>query len=223
MSLDGTYFNFPFCDDAGGFDGSSCWQVGRLQPGPSGVKWLKIYDYAGFDIGYQFILEEQCGKACVNTRGCNAFSWHDGWCFLKRKKESLTRSPLFREGRCGLLSWEFADKQDIYIDNSATVLSKQTHIFSQQTRSQQSFASQQISPSKSQRIPPKNSNWVPPQTALAPLTSGGKNREGAGVGGGYVRGSNYDVDGDNDHVDDDDEYVGSSGYDEYVGSLGYDE
>lgn len=183
-------------------------------PGPDGVKWLKNCDYAGFDVDHKFIPEEQCGKACVNTRGCNAFSWHDGWCFLKRKPESLTRSPLFRGGRCGLLPWEFEDKPDIYIDNSATVLSKQTQIFPQKTRPQQSFAPQQMSPPKAQRNPPKNSNLGPAQIAFAPLTSAGKNRGRAHVGGGNVRGSNYDDDGDYDHVDVDDEYVGSSGYDE---------
>ncbi len=86
-------------------------------PGAGGIKWLPNCDYPGFDIASQPITAEQCGRACIDTVGCNAFSWHDGWCFLKRKPVNVHRSPLLVGGRCGFLPWEF-DETPIFQTNN---------------------------------------------------------------------------------------------------------
>ncbi|EFX81344.1 hypothetical protein DAPPUDRAFT_303454 [Daphnia pulex] len=73
-----------------------------------GVKWLANCDFPGFDIRFEHIPVELCAKTCIDSSGCNAFSWNDGWCYLKNiPATSLRRVPSPR-GSCGFLPWEFS-------------------------------------------------------------------------------------------------------------------
>ena len=74
-----------------------------------GVKWLANCDFPGFDIRFEHIPVELCAKTCIDSSGCNAFSWIDGWCYLKNiPATSLKRVPSPR-GSCGFLPWEFSN------------------------------------------------------------------------------------------------------------------
>lgn len=78
-----------------------------------GIKWLPDCDFPGYDIKYEYIGGRcshcKCSDLCTDTSGCNAFSWMDGWCYLKNlPAAALKRSPPTSSGGgCGFLPWEF--------------------------------------------------------------------------------------------------------------------
>ncbi|EFX81343.1 hypothetical protein DAPPUDRAFT_102345 [Daphnia pulex] len=78
-----------------------------------GIKWLPNCDFPGYDIKYENIGGRcshcKCSDLCTDTSGCNAFSWMDGWCYLKNlPAAALKRSPSNGGGcGCGFLPWEF--------------------------------------------------------------------------------------------------------------------
>ncbi|XP_046439002.1 uncharacterized protein LOC124190421 [Daphnia pulex] len=80
-----------------------------------GIKWLPDCDFPGYDIKYEYIGGRcshcKCSDICTDTSGCNAFSWMDGWCYLKNlPAAALKRSPSTSSGGgcgCGFLPWEF--------------------------------------------------------------------------------------------------------------------
>lgn len=95
-----------FLDRADGLPNGNRWPewttIGR------GVKWLQNCDFPGYDIKFEHIPLEKCSKSCIDTSGCNAFRWFDGWCYLKNIPAwSLDRVPSLR-GSCGFLPWEFS-------------------------------------------------------------------------------------------------------------------
>lgn len=133
-------------------------------PGSGGIKWLPNCDYPGFDIASQPITAEQCGRACIDTVGCNAFSWHDGWCFLKRKPVNVHRSPLLVGGRCGFLPWEFDETSIIQTNNFAkSVVNTISQVNPQQTNYplNSPINQPQFSPRKSQISPQRNVQLEP--------------------------------------------------------------
>jgi hypothetical protein len=123
-------------------------------PGAGGIKWLSNCDYPGFDIAKQPITEKLCGRTCIDTIGCNAFSWHDGWCFLKKITADIGRSPL-TGGRCGVLPWEFDETSASQIiqpiNNFAKSVVYPNYQMIQPVQQQQiNPQRQQLSPGKSQ-------------------------------------------------------------------------
>jgi hypothetical protein len=76
-----------------------------------GVKWFPNCNFPGYDIKYEYVGGKcshcKCSELCIDTSGCNAFSWIDGWCYLKNiPAAALNKSPSSRGG-CGFLPWEF--------------------------------------------------------------------------------------------------------------------
>lgn len=77
------------------------WHIGE-----GGVKWHLNCDFPGHDVSNQVTTGERCGRLCINDDRCNAFSHHQGKCFLKNVPATLLRTRT-REGVCGLLPWKF--------------------------------------------------------------------------------------------------------------------
>ncbi|KAI9556691.1 hypothetical protein GHT06_016481 [Daphnia sinensis] len=78
----------------------------------SGIKWLHHCDLPGYDVEYRFMPIENshidlCSQACIDTSGCKAFRWNDGWCFLKNIPPTLLSPTQANRGTCGFLPWEF--------------------------------------------------------------------------------------------------------------------
>lgn len=77
-----------------------------------GVKWQQDCDFPGYDIEYRFMPMEKfhfelCSQACIDTSGCNAFRWNDGWCYLKNVVTTPLSKTQIDHGTCGFLPWEF--------------------------------------------------------------------------------------------------------------------
>jgi hypothetical protein len=122
-------------------------------PGAGGIKWLPNCDYPGFDIASQPITEKLCGRTCIDTIGCNAFSWHDGWCFLKKITADIGRSPL-TGGRCGVLPWEFDETSASQIIQPINNFAKS--VVNQNNQMMQPVQHQQINPQRQQLLPGKS-------------------------------------------------------------------
>ena len=77
--------------------------------GDGGVKWLPNCDYIDGDLqqhqGALRIPVEECGRACINRRRCNHFTYKDGECILKRHNQSFGRTPCSSCDVCGFLPW----------------------------------------------------------------------------------------------------------------------
>lgn len=84
--------------------------------GKGGVKWRYLCDFPGYDVGRKEIIQEKCSQICLATsdsNGCNAFSWQNGWCYLKKiPAHSLSRKRTI-SGRCGVLPWKFENNEDV--------------------------------------------------------------------------------------------------------------
>lgn len=70
------------------------------------IKWLPNCDFSGHDIGNQPSSGDQCGNVCVFNNRCNAFSWHDGNCYMKSVPSPNLSVPA-DGGLCGFLPWKF--------------------------------------------------------------------------------------------------------------------
>jgi hypothetical protein len=182
-------------------------------PGSGGIKWLPNCDYPGFDIASEPITAEQCGRACIDTVGCNAFSWHDGWCFLKRKPVNVHRSPLLVGGRCGFLPWEFDETSIIQTNNFAnSVVNTISQVNPQQTNYplNSPINQRQFSPRKSQITPQRNvqlelfGKLNIPSILIGKLNSPNHNKMNKGYSNSYP-----------DHSEDDDEDYGSHQEEDY--------
>lgn len=74
--------------------------------GDGDVAWLPDCDFPGGDIGNENVIGEKCGRLCINRNGCNAFSHHQGHCWLKTIPPTQGRSAA-NGGICGFLPWKF--------------------------------------------------------------------------------------------------------------------
>ncbi len=175
--------------------------------------WLPNCDYPGFDIDSQPITAEQCGRAYIDTVGCNAFSWHDGWCFLKRKPGNVHRSPLLVGGRCGFLPWEFDETSIIQTNNfDKSVVDTISQVNPQQTNYPLNppINQRQFSPRKSQITPQRNvqlelfGKLNIPSILIGKLNSPNHNKMNKGYSNSYP-----------DHSEDDDEDYGSHQEEDY--------
>ena len=69
------------------------------------VKWQYDCDFPGNDIGNQGVSGDQCGGLCINTNGCNHFSYFNGICYLKKASSIPPRKQTSGGGGvCGFLT-----------------------------------------------------------------------------------------------------------------------
>ncbi|KZS13261.1 Peroxinectin [Daphnia magna] len=82
--------------------GASLWNTAE-----DGVKWSSNCDFEGYNIGSPLSVIDggQCGRRCIDTRGCNAFWSKDGWCSLKDIPKGL-RQTRSENSICGFLPWK---------------------------------------------------------------------------------------------------------------------
>lgn len=86
--------------------------------GQDGIKWLYNCEFPGswtleakeYNNDYMPMEESQCGRACIDRRGCNSFVYREGTCFLKSSMIPGSAKP-FRLcnqcDSCGFLPWKF--------------------------------------------------------------------------------------------------------------------
>jgi hypothetical protein len=77
----------------------------KHQTGDGGVKFLPNCDYFGGDLVGIILPVEECGRACINHRGCNHFTYLDGACLLKRHRLNFKRTPCSSCAVCGFIPW----------------------------------------------------------------------------------------------------------------------
>lgn len=87
--------------------GASTGTGGLWNTAEDGVQWSSNCDFVGHNIGSsQSVVDGgQCGRRCIDTRGCNAFWSKEGWCTLKDIPKGL-RQTYSENSICGFLPWK---------------------------------------------------------------------------------------------------------------------
>lgn len=96
--------NLPLSDSKG-------WSA--YENGDGGVKFREACDFPNAeDVGNKEMPLDKCGRSCINQRGCNAFSYLSGRCFLKNVPQHFSRTETTSSVICGFLPWQFPDASD---------------------------------------------------------------------------------------------------------------